>query len=99
MYSNIIVEGGEYPIAGWKKMAGNVVSLLQIAFLAVIFGGDYVRPYITFIPPHILELIERKKWAFAVGTYFGGTFINSSLRTSGAFEIFVNNKLVNYRLF
>jgi hypothetical protein len=98
MYPNILVEGQSYPIAGWKKLISNLISVLQIAFLIIIFGGEYVKPYITFIPPNILELIEQKKWAFAIGTYLGGSMISNFLQTSGAFEVFANEKLVIFYL-
>jgi hypothetical protein len=82
-------------LAGWKKLLGNIISVLQVVCLIVIFGGDYVRPYIEqILPANILEMINNKKMAFAIGTWLIGSVINNSLQASGAFEVFVNNDLV-----
>jgi hypothetical protein len=94
-YSNIIVEGENYPVKGLKKLLVYVIYALQACSFAVIFGGEYVRPYIAFIPPNILEVINNKKIAFAIGTWLIGSIINNSLQSSGAFEVFCNDELVH----
>jgi hypothetical protein len=64
--------------------------------LAVIFGGDSVRSYLTFVPMEYFELVDRKKWAFAIGTFFVGNLVSGALSSTGAFEIYLEGRLVNF---
>jgi hypothetical protein len=65
-----------------------------MAMLAVIFGGETVRSYLTFIPREYYDLVDNKKWAFAIGTFFLGNILSSTLSSTGAFEIYLDGKLV-----
>ena len=67
-----------------------------MAVLAVIFGGDSVRGYLSFIPAEYFEIIDRKKWFFAIGTFFLGNIFSSALSSTGAFEIYLDGKLVGF---
>jgi hypothetical protein len=93
--NNIEVIGSEYPVSFIKKTLSNLIGLLRIILIAIAAGGQAVRPYLTFIPAKYLDLIEQKKWMLIIGSFFVGSMIQGALTSSGAFEVYCNNKLVN----
>jgi hypothetical protein len=68
-----------------------------MVILANTLGGENVRNYFKFVPREWFEFVDRKKWIFTILVYLVGNTIQGSLTSSGAFEVFVDNKLV--RLF
>lgn len=62
--------------------------------IAVIFGGDTIRAYLAFIPREYFDLIDRKKWAFTIATFFFGNMISGVIGSTGAFEVFLHGRLV-----
>jgi hypothetical protein len=93
-YSNIEVYGEEYPIHFIRKLLSKLVWVLQMLIVALALGGENVRRYFNFIPRQIFDYMDQKKWIIGLLAFLGGNMLQGVLTSSGAFEIFAQNKLV-----
>lgn len=90
--------GEEYPIHFIKKLFSKLVFVLQLIIVALVLGGENVRRYFNFIPREVYDHMDNKKWIIGLLVFFGGNMLQGILTSSGAFEIFVQNKLVSIYL-
>ncbi len=67
---------------------------MQLVIIAMVLGGDTVRQYFTFVPRTWFAYVDQKKWIFAILTFMIGNMIQSMCSATGAFEVFVDDKLV-----
>jgi hypothetical protein len=88
------VYGEDYPIGIRRNILSKLIYVAQFAFIGIIFGGESVRGYFSFIPREAFEWIDRKKWVAGLLAFFGGNILQTSLTSTGAFEIFCNGQLV-----
>ena len=94
----IVVEGDEYPASPEKMTLSYIVSAIQMAFIFTICLGDQVCGWIGKPVPQMLTEMQENKWSWLIGSFFIGNGIATSLRSTGAFEIYVNNDLVFSKL-
>jgi hypothetical protein len=73
-----------------------MIWVLQIWIMGVSVGGQTVRQYFTFVPPQVFKFIDEKKWIVIAFNFFFVGQITNWLKTTGAFEVYANNKLVKY---
>ncbi len=66
--------------------------------LAVSVGGNYVRPYLTFVPQQVFTFLDNKKWMVLIFNFFIVGKISSALNSTGAFEVSINGKQVLSKL-
>lgn len=97
-YTNVEVIGEEYPVGFTRDIFSKLIFGLQIFIIIVIISHEKAKEYMPFVPQNVWSLIERKKWLLIILTFFLGNNIYSTLRRSGAFEIFINNELVFSKL-
>lgn len=65
--------------------------------LFVIFGEQIFRAINRPIPG-FYQKIQENKWMWCMGTFFIGNQISTSLISTGAFEIYINDKLAFSKL-
>jgi hypothetical protein len=66
--------------------------------LAISVGGNYVRPYLTFVPQQVFTFLDDKKWMVLIFNFFIVGKISSALNSTGAFEVSINGKHVLSKL-
>jgi hypothetical protein len=69
-----------------------------MAFMALCIGGNYIRPYLAFIPQGVFTFIEQKKMYIIMINFFVIGQLSSFLTKTGAFEVSVNGNLVLSKL-
>ena len=93
-YTEIDVNGFEYPAPQDKQFLAKILWYVQMAFIAYLIGGTYIRPHLTFIPPYILDLIDKYKFVLGIFNYFFLSKFITGLTETGAFEVNFGKELV-----
>lgn len=65
--------------------------------MVLIFLPDFGKS-LNLFPDTFFEYLEEKKWILMLFVFFMGNFITGIIGNSGAFEVYVNNKLVFSKL-
>ena len=91
LYPEILVVGQEYPLSGARAGLSKVVSFAQMALMGIGIGGNFV-PAIRDHP--LYQRYQDKKMFIFIGGYFGLNLLQNKISSTGAFEVFLNNKLV-----
>ena len=81
----LTVRGGDYPISSSKAMIAKYLSYAQIAVIGVLISG-----FDTFLP----QAVRDNKLGAGVMVWFIGNALSSALTNTGAFEIYVGEKLI-----
>lgn len=74
----------EYPVSPLMQFLSTVVNVLQLVVMAMICISDQNLP----------ALLQQNKIAAIFGTYLSTTMLTSALTKTGAFEIYVGEKLI-----
>ena len=91
MYPEVLVVGQQYPLPGIRAVLSKVVSVAQMGLMFVGIGGNFVPA----IRDHPLYLrFQANKMMFFLGGYFGLNMLQNSLSTTGAFQIYLNDRLI-----
>jgi hypothetical protein len=90
-YTNIDLIGFEYPAPPQKQMIAKVLGYVQMGFIAYLILGTYIRPHLTFIPPFILDFLDKYKFALGIFNYFFMSKYITSLQETGAFEVMIRD--------
>lgn len=78
-----------------KRLLSKVVPIYQVGFMAIILGGEHIFPRLGFAtPPHWYYSMRANRFGSIAGSWLFGNFIQSFLRSSGAFEVYFNEELV-----
>jgi hypothetical protein len=93
-YTNVIVEGSEFPVHWARKLISRLIFILQIGVIVILTGGEGIRAHLSFIPREVFAFIDQKKWIVGIGAFFIGNQLSSILSSSGAFEVYCNDSLV-----
>ncbi len=98
-YANVEVVGEEYPVSILRKLLKYALSALQMAIMFLLVGGQNARNFFSFVPAQYLDLIEQKKWVVGIATFFLVPQLQNVITSTGAFEVFVNETLVDYFIY
>jgi hypothetical protein len=94
-FSKIEVEGEEYPIHPIKKILSKIFGYMQFMIMVLMIGGQWIRPYLSFIPDRVFKFIEEKRMIIGLVNFFLMSKISSTLGSSNEFDVYVNNEIVN----
>lgn len=98
-YINVNVQGKLYPVSTEMNILCYIVYGIQFFLFYVIFFNDHARTNLNgFLPATFFEYFQRKKWGAAVMTFILGNLISSWITKTGAFEIYLDNKLISSKL-
>ena len=89
----VSVEGGEYPPGTGRQLAAKIVGFVQMGFLGLIIAGENIFQVLGQPLPAFLSQIQGNKWGFGMGAWFIGNQLSTTLISTGAFEIYVNENL------
>ena len=96
------ISGDNYPAPEWTNLAATVISLLQMLVIMTFFTGDAIWNYIPGFqrsgPPEIYyKMKENPALTLMIVFLVIPTYVQSFANT-GAFEIFLDDKLVSRSL-
>ena len=95
-FSNVEVSGQEYPLGNLRFYLSKALTIIQYTFIAYSLLGKWLKNYLPFIPESIFNVIQEKKF-FTIIFYVVINMIQNKINSTGAFEIFLDNKIVkNY---
>jgi hypothetical protein len=94
-FSNVDVYGEEYPVSILRRILSKIIFVLQMIIIANLVGKENIRNYFSFVPREYFEYMDNNKWMVGITIFFIGNQLQNILCSSGAFEIFCNDKLVN----
>jgi len=94
----IIVTGSEYPATYEKALAAQVVGFLQSSGMIVLGVSSQVLPMMQLPTPEILKPAVDNLGYSLFGLFIVGNIATSSLLSTGAFEIYIDDQLVHSKL-
>ncbi|KAI0501924.1 hypothetical protein KFK09_016869 [Dendrobium nobile] len=87
-----------YPPAFPKRIASKAVPVAQVGLITIIVAGEHIFPRLGMVPPPWYYSLRANKFGALASTWLLGNFLQSSLQSSGAFEVFCNGELVFSKL-
>lgn len=89
------VVGEEYPLPPLRALFSRVVSILQI--------GIFVLPFLVTRIPAVINhpyyrVFEQRKMMFLIGGYFILNMLQTQISSTGAFEIYLDHRLIFSKL-
>ena len=97
-FTNIDVEEKEYPLPSNKKFLSKFTFFSQMGINLLVFAGQSLRNKLTIIPSPVFDGIEKNKWFIMIGNILLHQWLNKNLSTTGAFEIYLNDKIIFSKL-
>lgn len=97
-YTNIFVEGEEYPLPDNKKFFSRFTYITQIGVSFLLVFTKSLKQGLPFIPDNAIKTIDEYKWFIMLGNFLIHFWLNRYLSTTGAFEIIFNKKLLYSKL-
>ena len=95
------INGDNYPAPEWTNMAATVISILQMLVMLTVLMGDAVWSYIpgfrTGPPEFYYKMKDNPALTFMIIFLIIPSYVQSFANT-GAFEIFLDDKLVSHCL-
>lgn len=86
--SDVDVQGGEYPPLPEKVFIASIVWYIQMFLFAIIFGGQAISNHLGIELPEGAKKMLENKFALFMFVWLFGNSIQSSLMSTGAFEIY-----------
>jgi selT/selW/selH-like putative selenoprotein len=83
--TDLKVRGGDYPIEPTKAQIASIIQYIQLGLV-----GGIMLVSDTLLP----AIVRENKFALAIGVWFIGSMVISGIRNTGAFEIYIGQKLV-----
>mmetsp|Transcript_75915 Transcript_75915/g.210739 ORF Transcript_75915/g.210739 Transcript_75915/m.210739 type:complete len:139 (-) Transcript_75915:374-790(-) len=95
---NLEVRGAEYPPPPGKVRMAQFLFYLQLALFAAAFFGESALQSMQISPPepvrNMLATMKENKFASFMFVWLAGNMVQSSLLSTGAFEIHHGDKLI-----
>ena len=96
-FTEYSVEEEEYPISPNKKFFSKYTFMSQMFISGLVFGSSMLKGKVP-IPDFIFDKINNNKLMIGIGNFIFHKWLNNYLTTTGAFEIYVNNKIIYSKL-
>lgn len=97
-FTSLDIDEKEYPLPQFKSFFSKFTFISQMGINIFIFSGSKFKDKLTMIPSYVFENVEKYKWYIMIGNFLGHQWLNKFLSTSGAFEVYFNNKLIFSKL-
>ncbi|EYB94304.1 hypothetical protein Y032_0173g408 [Ancylostoma ceylanicum] len=93
-YPEMPVEGSNYPPVKWKEYLAHTINILKIAAIAVVITGR--NPFLSFGmgEPAILQWAQSNKISACMMLFLLTNMVESTLLSTGAFEIFLDKEQI-----
>ncbi|XP_074264504.1 selT-like protein [Silene latifolia] len=86
-FPGIHVALANYPPSPPKRILSKLVPVVQVGVFAAIMAGDQIFPRLGISPPPWYYTLRANRFGTISATWLFGNFIQSSLQSSGAFEV------------
>lgn len=83
--------GDNYPLSPVRQVLSKAVSFGQTGLMIVGLGGRFI-PFINNHP--LYRQFQDKSMFILLGGYFGLNMLQNAVSSTGAFEVYVNDRLV-----
>uniref|UniRef100_A0A1I7U756 SelT-like protein n=1 Tax=Caenorhabditis tropicalis TaxID=1561998 RepID=A0A1I7U756_9PELO len=93
-YPDLPIEGGNFPQNPLKTHLAHSIGLIKIILLILIMTGSNPFESIGFGYPYLLQHAHMNKLSSGMLVYMIGNMIESSLLSTGAFEIFIGGEQI-----
>jgi len=97
-FTSIDVLEKEYPLPPNKKFLSKFTFFSQIGVYLLIWSGQSLKNKLTMIPPSVFDSIEKNKYFIMIGNIFLHQWLSRNLSTTGAFEVYLNDKIIFSKL-
>ncbi|KAL8152596.1 hypothetical protein V2J09_010356 [Rumex salicifolius] len=97
-FPGIYVALANYPPSPPKRILGKIVPVIQIGSVIALVGGDQIFPRLGITPPPLYYRIRANKFGPISAIWLLGNFLQSSLQSTGAFEVYLDGELVFSKL-
>lgn len=94
------IQGDNYPVPEWMSYVTPIMSAVQLLAMALVLGGDSVWTYIPGFqgpPQFYFKMKENPALTFIVVFLVIPSYVQS-FANSGAFEVYVDKKLIFSKL-
>jgi thioredoxin reductase-like selenoprotein T len=81
-----------------KQLMAKVCGFIQMFLLAFVIAGETICKALGIQTPEFVKTLQSNPWLYGFMVFFLGNNIQSSLNTTGAFEIFIDDHLVYSKL-
>ncbi|CAJ0956331.1 unnamed protein product, partial [Mesorhabditis belari] len=93
-YPNMQVEGQNYPTAPWKSYLAQFLGIFKLALIASVISGSNPFERLGFGYPTILQWAHNNKLSSCMMAFLLSNMVESSLLSSGAFEVYLGKELL-----
>ncbi|KAJ1346982.1 hypothetical protein KIN20_001916 [Parelaphostrongylus tenuis] len=93
-YPEMPIEGSNYPADKWKEYLAHTINILKIAAIAVIITGRNPFLSIGMAEPAILQWAQSNKISACMMLFLLTNMIESTLMSTGAFEIYLDKEQI-----
>ncbi|KAH9616351.1 hypothetical protein KSS87_010813 [Heliosperma pusillum] len=97
-FPGIHVALANYPPSPPKRILSKLVPVVQVGVVAVIMAGDQIFPRLGISPPPWYYTLRANRFGTISATWLFGNFMQSSLQSSGAFEVSFDGEQVFSKL-
>ena len=97
-FTSIDIDEKEYPLPQFKSFFSKFTFVSQMGINLFIFSGSKIKDKLTMIPSNVFDFVEKNKWIIMIGNFLGHQCLNKFLSTTGAFEVYYNNRLIFSKL-
>lgn len=97
-YTNIKVEGVEYPLPESKKFFLKFTYVTQIGLSLLLIFTKRLKQGLPVLSDNAIKTIEDYKWIIIIGNFVLHFWLNKYLKVTGAFEIMHNKKILYSKL-
>ena len=94
-YSNISVFPENYSLPLIRKILYYLITFIQISTIGIIFARKILKNLVNgFISNEVFDWIENNRMILGMGAFLGGKILVGMITNTGAFEIYLNDKLI-----
>lgn len=95
-YPGINVILANHPPALPKRLLSKAVLVVQVGITATIMVGEQIFPRFGIMtPPPWYHSLRANRFGSIASVWFFGNFLQSSLQSTGAFEVYCNGEFVS----
>lgn len=79
-----------------KRLLGKVVPVFQMGVIAIVMAGEQIFPRLGFVtPPAWYYSLRANRFGTIASAWLLGNVFQNFLKSSGAFEVYLNDELVS----
>ncbi|CAJ0610403.1 unnamed protein product [Cylicocyclus nassatus] len=93
-YPEMPIEGSNYPPVKWKEYLAHTINVLKIAAIAVVITGRNPFTSLGMGEPSILQWAQSNKISACMMLFLLTNMVESTLLSTGAFEIFMDKEQI-----